>query len=153
MVTKITIVVTKVDWGLPNQSVVVLEKFVVVQLVKKLPPPLLGGVYTMKVMIGLTGLTLVASYDFHYSEVGLEVNPEKTKYMLVSRCRKTGQRQSIKIANRSFESVEKFKYLGTTLTDQNCVHEEIKSRLNSGNACYHSVQSFVIPPAVQECNG
>jgi hypothetical protein len=84
-------------------------------------------------------------------EVGLEVNLEKTKYMLVSRCQKAGQRQSIKIANRSFEDVEKFKYLGTTLTDQNCVQEEIKNRLNSGNACYHSVQPFVIPPAVQEC--
>jgi hypothetical protein len=77
------------------------------------------------------------------------VNPE----MLVSRCQKAGQRQSIKIGNRSFESVAKFKYLGTTLTDQNRIHEEIKSRLNSGNACYHSVQSFVIPPAVQECKG
>jgi hypothetical protein len=35
-------------------------------------------------------------------EVGLEVNPEKTKYMLVSRCQKAGQRQSIKIRNGSF---------------------------------------------------
>jgi hypothetical protein len=50
--------------------------------------------------------------------------------MLVSRCQKAGQRQSIKIGNRYFESVAKFKYLGTTLTDQNCIHEEIKSRLN-----------------------
>jgi hypothetical protein len=75
--------------------------------------------------------------------VGLEVNPEKTKYMLVSRCQKAGQRQSIKIGNRSFESVAKFKYLGTTLTDQICIHEEIKSRLNSGNACCHSVQSLL----------
>jgi hypothetical protein len=73
--------------------------------------------------------------------------------MLVSRCQKAGQRQSIKIGSRSFESVAKFKYLGTTLTDQNCIHAEIKSRLNSGNAYYHSVESFVIPPAVQEGKG
>jgi hypothetical protein len=76
-------------------------------------------------------------------EVSLEVNPDKTKYMLVSRCQKAGQRQTIKIGNRSFESVAKFKCLGTTLTDKNCIHEEIKSRLNSGNACYHSVQSLL----------
>jgi hypothetical protein len=78
-------------------------------------------------------------------KVGLEVNSEKTKYMLVSR-KKAGQKHSIKIANRSFEGVAKFKYLGTTLTDQNCMQEEIKSRLNSGNACYHSVQSLCLPP-------
>jgi hypothetical protein len=48
-------------------------------------------------------------------EVGQEVNPEKSKYMLVSVCQKAGQRQSIKIGYRSFENVAKFKYLGTTL--------------------------------------
>jgi hypothetical protein len=66
------------------------------------------------------------------NKVGLEVNPEKTKYMLISHSQKVGQKHSIKIANRSFEGVAKFKYLGTTLTDQNCMHEEIKSGLNSG---------------------
>jgi hypothetical protein len=76
-------------------------------------------------------------------EIGLEVNSEKTKYMLMSRSQKTGQKYSIKIENRSFEGVAKFKYLRTTLTDQNHLHEEIKSRLNSGNACYHSVQSLL----------
>jgi hypothetical protein len=81
-------------------------------------------------------------------EVGLEVNQEKTK--CVSRCQKAGQRQSIKIANRSFEDVAKFRYLGTALTDQDCIQEDIKSRLNLGNACYNLVQSFVIPSVVQE---
>jgi hypothetical protein len=76
-------------------------------------------------------------------EIGLEVNPEKTKYMLMSRSQKIEQKHRIKIANRSFEYVAKFKYLGTTPTDQNHIHEEIKSRLNSGNACYHSVQSLL----------
>jgi hypothetical protein len=69
-------------------------------------------------------------------EVGLEVS------MLMSR-KKAGQKHSINIANRSFEGVEKLKYLGTTLRDQNCMQEEIKSRLNSGNACYHSVQGLL----------
>jgi hypothetical protein len=36
-----------------------------------------------------------------------------------------------------------FKFLGTTVTDQNLIQEEIKSRLNSGNACYHSVQNLL----------
>jgi hypothetical protein len=80
-------------------------------------------------------------------EAGLEVNSEKTKYMLMSH-KKAGQKHDMNIVNRSFEGVAKFKYLGTTLTDQNCMQEEIKSRLNSGNACYHSVQSFVFPPLV-----
>jgi hypothetical protein len=76
-------------------------------------------------------------------EVGLEVNPEKTKYILMSRSQKIGQKHSIKIANGSFEDVAKFKYLGTTLTEQNWMHEGINSRLNSGNACYSLVRSLL----------
>ena len=41
------------------------------------------------------------------------------------------------------ERVEEFKYLGTTLTNQNAIQEEIKSRLRSGNACYYSVQNLL----------
>jgi hypothetical protein len=67
----------------------------------------------------------------------------REKYRLISRCEKVGQKHSIKIANRFFEDMAKFRYLGTTLTDQICMREEIKSRLNSGNACYHSVQSLL----------
>jgi UDP-galactopyranose mutase len=45
--------------------------------------------------------------------------------------------------NSSFERVEEFKYLGTTLTNKNSIQEEIKSRLNSVNVCYRSVQNLV----------
>jgi hypothetical protein len=48
-------------------------------------------------------------------EVGLEVNTEKTKYMLMSRNQKIGQKHSTELANRSFEDVAEFKYLRTTL--------------------------------------
>jgi len=54
-----------------------------------------------------------------------------------------GRSHNIKIDNSSFETVEQFKYLGTTLTNQNSIQEEIKSRLKSGNACYHSVQNLL----------
>ena len=48
----------------------------------------------------------------------------------------------MRIDNTTFDRVEDFKYLGTTLTNQNSFAEEIKSRLRSGNACYHSVQNL-----------
>jgi hypothetical protein len=61
----------------------------------------------------------------------------------MSHGQKIGEKHRIKVANRSFEDVAKFRYQGTTLTDQNCMYEEIKSRLNSGNAFYHSVQCLL----------
>jgi hypothetical protein len=77
-------------------------------------------------------------------EVGLEINVEKTKYnMLLSRHQNVGRNRDIKIANRSFGNLSQFKYLGTTVTNQNMIQEEIKRRLNSGNASYHSVQNLL----------
>jgi hypothetical protein len=76
-------------------------------------------------------------------EVGLEINVEKTKYMLLSRRQNLGQNRDIVISNRPFENVSQFKYLGTTITNRNLIQEEIKRRLNSGNACYHSVQTLL----------
>jgi hypothetical protein len=76
-------------------------------------------------------------------DVGLEINAEKTKYIIMSCHPNSGQDQNIRIANESFENVAKFKYFGMTLTNQNDIHHEIKSRLNSGNACYHSVQNLL----------
>ena len=72
-----------------------------------------------------------------------EVNAHKTKYMTVSRDQNAGRIHSMKIDNSSIERVEEFKYLGTTLTNQNSIQEEIKCRLKLGNACYYSVQNLL----------
>jgi hypothetical protein len=71
------------------------------------------------------------------------MHAEKTKYMIMSRYPNSGQNQNIRIANESSKKVAKFKYMGTTLTNQNDICHEIKSRLNSGNACYYSVQNLL----------
>jgi hypothetical protein len=55
-------------------------------------------------------------------EISLEANAEKTKYMLLFRHQNAGQNY----VNTSFENEAEFKYLGTTVTDQNLIQEEIK---------------------------
>ena len=62
-------------------------------------------------------------------EIGLEANADETKYMVMYRDQNAGRSYSIKIDNSSFERVEEFRYLGTTLTNQNSILEEIKSKL------------------------
>jgi hypothetical protein len=81
-------------------------------------------------------------------EVGLEINVEKTKYMLLSRCQNVGQNRDIKIANRSFESVSQFKYLGMTVINQNLVQEDIKRRMMLVTI---RVQNLVFLSAVKKC--
>jgi hypothetical protein len=87
-----------------------------------------------------TGALLFASKEM---EIDIEVNAGKTKYMVVSRYQNPGRSHSIKTDNSSFGKVEEFRYLGTSLTSQNSIQEEIKSRLKSGNACCHSVQNLL----------
>jgi hypothetical protein len=63
---------------------------------------------------------------------------------LLSRHQNVGQNLDIKIANITFENVSpQFKYLGTTVINPNLIQGELKRRLNSGNACYHSVQTLL----------
>jgi hypothetical protein len=76
-------------------------------------------------------------------EAGLELNVEKAKYMLLSRHQNVGQNRDIEIANRSFENVPEFKYLGAIITNQNLFQEEIEGRLNYDNVCYHSIQNLL----------
>ena len=94
-----------------------------------------GSVYTTKKN---TESLVVAS-----KETGLEVNADKTKYIVIPRDQNAGRSHSVKTVNSSIERVEEFKYLGTTLTNQNSIQEEIKGRLNSGNSCYCSMQNLL----------
>jgi hypothetical protein len=63
--------------------------------------------------------------------------------MAMSRDQIAGRIQSVRNDNSTFERVEEFKYLGTTLKKQNSIAEEIKSRLRSGNASYHLMQNLL----------
>jgi hypothetical protein len=83
-------------------------------------------------------------------DVGLETNAEMIKYMIFSCHPNSVQNQKIRIANESFENVAKFKYLWFTLRNQNDIHDEIKSRLNSGNAYCYSVQNLVFPSHIKK---
>jgi len=94
-----------------------------------------GSIHTLKENAG----TLVAVTR----EIGLEVNADKTKYMVMSRNQNAGRIHSVRIDNSTFEKEEEFKYLGTTLTNQNSIAEEIKTRSMSVGASYHSVQNLL----------
>ena len=93
-----------------------------------------GSVHTIKKN---TEALVVAS-----REIGLEVNVDKTKNMVMSQDQ-DAKSHNVKTDNSSLERVEQFEYLGTTLTNQNSNQEEIKGTLKSGIACYHSVQNLL----------
>ena len=63
--------------------------------------------------------------------------------MVTSRDQNAGRSYNIKTDDSPFERVEPFRYLGAMIRNQNSVQEEIKSRLKSGNACYHSVRNLL----------
>ena len=63
--------------------------------------------------------------------------------MEMSQDRHVRQNHNMKIDNKSFEWAKQFRYLGTNLRNQSSVHGEIKSKFQSGNACYHPVQNIL----------
>jgi len=64
----------------------------------------------------------------------------------IKRMHHTGQNHISSIPNKSSDNLAKFKYLGTAVTNKICIREEIKSTVNSRNACYHSVQNVFMSP-------
>ena len=73
----------------------------------------------------------------------IAVNTGKTKYMEIGRHRGMIANEHIRISSNSYEKVKSFKYLDTSVTNQNSIHEEIKCRLKAGNSCYYSVQTLL----------
>jgi len=71
----------------------------------------------------------------------LEVNADKTKCIFMSLDQNAERSHNVNTDSKSFERMEKFKYFGANVTNQNSVQEEIKGRLKSGNVCYQSVQT------------
>ena len=76
------------------------------------------------------------------------MNADKTKYMVMSRYQNAGRTDNIKTDNSSFERVEEFRYMATTVTNQISVREEIKNRFKSGCASCHSMQNLLSPNSV-----
>jgi hypothetical protein len=70
-------------------------------------------------------------------KTGLEVQADKTKYVIMSRDQNAGRSHDIKFDNSSSDCIEQLKYFGITLTNPNYIQEELENILNSGNACCH----------------
>jgi hypothetical protein len=92
---------------------------------------ILGG--NLHIIKQNTGALLVDS-----KEIGLEVNVDRTKYMVMSRDQNAGRSRNI-----NTERAEEFKYLGTDFTYRNLIEDETQSRLKSELVCCHSVQNIL----------
>jgi hypothetical protein len=74
-------------------------------------------------------------------KLGLYVNQEKTKFMVLSRSNEN--QHNLQVGNLTFEKVENFKYLGVNINSKNDMHREISERIASGNRCYHSINKLL----------
>ena len=103
---------------------------------------LAGSINTMKKSseaLGVTG-----------KEMGVEVNTDKTKHMVMSQDQNVGKNRYIKRGIKSFETVEQSKCLETTLTYQNSIHEEINRRLMQGITLF--LRSYLLLVRSRSCH-
>lgn len=84
-------------------------------------------------------------FENEAEKMGLQINENKTKYMYTSRRVQNRDRigQNITIGNHNFERVKEFKYLGTTITEDNVGSEEINNRIQAGNRCLYALQDLI----------
>jgi len=83
--------------------------------------------------------------------MGLIVNEEKTKYMVMSR--QVTPKSNFKIYGYSFEQVKEFKYLGVNINEENNMHEEIKIRLMMANKSYYGMKDVHVEVTVATNKG
>ncbi|KAJ4446760.1 hypothetical protein ANN_13457 [Periplaneta americana] len=80
--------------------------------------------------------------DKETQKLGFKINTKKSKFTSIT-IRQNDRVKEVKMRTYKFEKVEKFKYLGATVTNRNDTREEIKHRINMGNACYYSVEKIL----------
>ena len=97
----------------------------------------------MNLVVKKTAFADTRFYLYSASAAVVLITVSHTKYMVMSREQTAVLSHTMKVDNSAIERVEEFKYLGTTLTNQNSIQKEIKSRLKLGNACYHSLQNLL----------
>ncbi|KAF0721180.1 putative transposon-derived protein F52C9.6 [Aphis craccivora] len=73
--------------------------------------------------------------------MGLSINEEKTKFMILSR--RNVNQSNLKVGSMNFEKVDNFKYLGVNINNSNNMHNEIKERIANGNRCYFSINKLL----------
>jgi hypothetical protein len=83
----------------------------------------------------------VARMESKAEEIGLRINSDKTKYMLLSRKGPSGQHRNIIINGTTYKQCSSCKYLGSLITEDDNMKEEIRSRIAAGNRCYLALQS------------
>ncbi|CAG9832810.1 unnamed protein product [Diabrotica balteata] len=86
---------------------------------------------------------IFSSFEEAALNIGLKINEDKTKYMVVSQQERRRIRQNITINDHNFELVKEFKYLGTTITNDNKLEREVETRIMAENRSFFAMQHLI----------